>query len=300
MKVLVVGAGIAGCTATALLKDADHAVTLMYPTDGDFGGLCRDASGYSERGPHALHTDDREIWNFLQRFSGWRHIDHVVYAMTDPGLFEIPRRSDPVFRVYSEKAWGMKWDDLPECITGRVPMLCTDGRTGYHAGRYKGVPENGWSWLMGRMAMGADFLYGEWAPGHVAPSFDAVVYTGSIADYAGRDRFPFVGRTWHFAPGKLPRDVVNYCTHSVPQIRSWNDGVFRDGSGVVGTEFLDPQGTPCYPMPWDGRAEAAAAVVAQAREKGHFLCGRMATYRYLDIDSTIRNVMDTLEEGGLT
>ena len=56
-------------------------------------------------------------------------------------------------------------------------------------------------------------------------------------------------------------------------------------------------GRPCYPHPDD--AGEAQRRVSELRARGVWCCGRMGGYQYLDMDATIRNVMDTIKEAGL-
>jgi len=300
--VRIVGAGLAGATAAALLRES-YDVTV-YERRATIGGLCRDANGYQECGPHALHTDDADVWEFLQRFATWEPFDLRVFAYTDhTPLAEIPARpgEDPVFRVYSEKAWGLPFDQLPREIRQRVPAVCNDGRTGYHAGRFKGQPTCGYSALIARMLEGATLrMHADPLEWRALRKGEPVIYTGDIADLCDAGAKPrWHGRTWTHTTGALPVPVINYCTHHVPQLRSWDNARFGSFYRAwLGHECADGQ-TPCYPSLDPADNILAAMAFAAARCEGVFCCGRMGAYRYLDMDATVRNVMDTIERAGL-
>ena len=89
------------------------------------GGLCADYLSWQECGPHAFHTDDEEVWGFVQRLAAWRPFALRVHVQTDPALRELPYRrdDDPAFRIYSEKAWGLPFDELPASIRARARPL---------------------------------------------------------------------------------------------------------------------------------------------------------------------------------
>ena len=83
MNILVVGAGLAGCTCARLLADADHQVYVI-EKDDKIGGICRDERNEEHNcfvhqyGPHLFHTDDEWTWNFVKRFSEFKEFKHQV------------------------------------------------------------------------------------------------------------------------------------------------------------------------------------------------------------------------------
>lgn len=303
--ITIVGAGLAGATAAALLKDR-YAVTVI-EKEHKHGGLCADARGWQECGPHAFHTDDEEVWEFVQRLAEWRPFVLRVHAQTDPALRELPYRrdDDPAFRIYSEKAWGLPFAELPASIRARVPGQCEDGRTGYHAGRYKAQPEGGYSAMISRMLHGVairEFDRRVCGADHpvVLAGDHPVIWTGNLND-ATLELTPlrWFGRQWFRGDGRIEADghIVNHATWTVPQLRSWDNvkiNPWHVGRGV-GVEFSG--GRPCYPHPDD--AGEAQRRVSELRARGVWCCGRMGGYQYLDMDATIRNVMDTIKEAGL-
>ena len=92
-RYLVVGAGISGATvANVLSQDASAEVTVV-DRNPFVGGLCRDhrdPSGITvhDFGSHILHTDDEEVWEFLNRFTGFNGYRHRVLACI--GELEVP------------------------------------------------------------------------------------------------------------------------------------------------------------------------------------------------------------------
>jgi UDP-galactopyranose mutase len=304
-NVTVVGAGLAGCVAAALLKDR-HDVTVRERGRRP-GGLCKDNDGRQECGPHAFHTDDAEVEAFVKRFAEWKPFALRVHVQTDPELRELPIRAedDAAFRVYSAKAWGREFRDLPPEIRARVPAQCLDGREGYHAGRFKAQPVGGYVKLCERLLDGVAVLYGD--PAHADPGqrpAGPVIWTGDINDAWRKDELPWISRHWCVARDAklaIPGHVVNHATFAVPQLRSYDARTINPwarGHGI-GCEFIAGPGAgrPCYPMP--GREAEAARRVAALRLADVWCCGRMGAYKYLDMDQTVRNVMDTIKETGL-
>ncbi|MHA1915551.1 MAG: UDP-galactopyranose mutase [Promethearchaeota archaeon] len=80
IRVLVVGAGLSGCTFARLLKDKDHIISITEKED-HIGGLCyskTSANGilYEPYGGHAFHTKDQRVKNFVLRFSDFNNYHH--------------------------------------------------------------------------------------------------------------------------------------------------------------------------------------------------------------------------------
>lgn len=89
LNLLVVGAGIAGATAARALTDAGHQVTVIDKLP-HIAGNCYD---YNHRltntdktilvqkyGPHIFHTNSQRVFEFLSRFTEWKHYTHHVCA----------------------------------------------------------------------------------------------------------------------------------------------------------------------------------------------------------------------------
>ncbi|HEC1823328.1 TPA: NAD(P)-binding protein [Campylobacter coli] len=85
-KVLIVGAGLSGCTIARLLKDTGLFDVHMIEKSGSIGGNCKDyidqyGNIISEYGPHIFHTNDSKIINFINRFSPlYYNFNHRVKA----------------------------------------------------------------------------------------------------------------------------------------------------------------------------------------------------------------------------
>ena len=79
-NLLMVGAGLSGAVIGRRLAEAGHIITIVDARD-HIAGNChteRDAdSGVMVHvyGPHIFHTDDEEVWNYVNTFQRfpWRH-----------------------------------------------------------------------------------------------------------------------------------------------------------------------------------------------------------------------------------
>lgn len=102
---LIVGAGFAGSVlAERLASDADKKV-LIIDQRMHIGGNaydCYDESGIliHRYGPHIFHTNSREIFEYLSRFTAWRPYEHRVLASVDGQLVPMPINLDTINRLY--------------------------------------------------------------------------------------------------------------------------------------------------------------------------------------------------------
>lgn len=91
---VVVGAGFAGATVARQLAEAGMAV-LVIEGRGHVGGNaydCLDEQGVliHKYGPHIFHTANREVFDFLSRFTQWRDYQHRVVANVYGQLMPVP------------------------------------------------------------------------------------------------------------------------------------------------------------------------------------------------------------------
>jgi UDP-galactopyranose mutase len=105
---LVVGAGFAGATIAerlavhggkrVLLCDRrPHIGGNAYDHDDDAGVLVH------KYGPHIFHTNSREVYDYLSRYTAWRRYEHRVLASVEGQLLPIPINLDTVNRLYGKR-----------------------------------------------------------------------------------------------------------------------------------------------------------------------------------------------------
>src|SRR4051794_22295233 len=102
---LIVGAGFAGSVmAERLASDAGKKV-LIIDKRQHIGGNAYDhfdEAGIQvhKYGPHIFHTNSREVFDYLSRFTEWRQYQHRVQASVDGMLVPVPINLDTVNALY--------------------------------------------------------------------------------------------------------------------------------------------------------------------------------------------------------
>ena len=93
---LIIGAGMAGAVSARALAEGGRRVLLLErrPWVGGNAYDCPDGAGVlvHRYGPHIFHTSDRQVYEFLSRFTAWRDYQHKVVANipAEGGRAELP------------------------------------------------------------------------------------------------------------------------------------------------------------------------------------------------------------------
>lgn len=124
MRVLVVGAGLYGCTAARLLKDSGHDVEIVEQSDV-VGGMCHTTWMYNievhDFGPHIFHTDDNWTWEFVNRFSKFNRYEHHVVAKHDGDMYFMPFNLHMMKQFFSKKhGKQMELEDIRLAVFNEV------------------------------------------------------------------------------------------------------------------------------------------------------------------------------------
>jgi UDP-galactopyranose mutase len=118
---LIVGAGFAGSVlAERLANDADKKV-LIVDVRSHIGGNaydCYDDSGIliHKYGPHIFHTNSREVFDYLSRFTEWRQYQHRVRASVDGQLVPLPINLDTINQLYGLNLTAFEMDKFLESV----------------------------------------------------------------------------------------------------------------------------------------------------------------------------------------
>lgn len=115
--ILIIGAGISGSTLAERYAAAGKKVLILEKRN-HIAGNCydyHDENGIlvSKYGAHLFHTNDKEVWEYVNRFSEWYPWEHKVVARVDEKTVPIPVNITTVNTLFGEnieteeemKAW---------------------------------------------------------------------------------------------------------------------------------------------------------------------------------------------------
>jgi UDP-galactopyranose mutase len=366
----MVGAGLSGAVIGRMLAAAGHKVTVLDARD-HIAGNChtlRDAgTGVMVHvyGPHIFHTDDAEVWDYVNRYETFQPYKNRVKTTSQGAVYSLPVNlhtinqffgqtlrpdeaktflegkadtsiSDPqtfedqalrfvgrdlyeaFFKGYTIKQWGCSPTELPASILKRLPVRFNyDDNYFFH--KFQGMPENGYTAMVERILdhPGITVTLGTTVTRDQAADYDHVFYSGPIDGWFGYDLGRLGYRTLDFERFEYQGDwqgcaVMNYGDVDVPYTRITEHKHFapwesHEGS-VLYKEYsraCGPEDIPYYPIRQVAEKTLLAEYVEKARAEDNVtFVGRLGTYRYLDMDVTIREALDcgrrylaTLETG---
>jgi UDP-galactopyranose mutase len=102
---LIVGAGFAGSVLAERLARGSNKKVLICDKRPHIGGNAYDHYNddgilVHKYGPHIFHTNSRDVFEYLSRFTQWRSYQHRVLAHVDGQLVPIPINLDTINTLY--------------------------------------------------------------------------------------------------------------------------------------------------------------------------------------------------------
>lgn len=213
------------------------------------------------------------------------------------------------FEGYTLKQWGISPSELPADIIKRLPVSFSYDDN-YYRHRYQGIPHNGYTKIVERLLDGRNIdlrLRTNVGP-EIRQDFDHVFYSGPIDTWFDYRFGPLEYRTLDFERIDAEGDyqgcaVMNYCDASVPWTRiaehkhfaPWETHemtvCFREYSRCHRSGDI-----PYYPIRLLREKVVLAQYVELARQETKVtFVGRLGTYRYLDMDVTIKEAIEAAQ-----
>ena len=216
-----------------------------------------------------------------------------------------------LIKGYTEKQWGRSCTELPAFIIQRLPVRYTFDNN-YFNDRYQGIPVGGYNKLINALLDGVEVRLGVDYNKHREEYQDiaeTVVYTGPIDAYFNYSLGPLEYRGLRFETERLEEEnhqgvaVVNYTEREVPYTRSIEHKHFEFGKQPVTYVTKEypadwkPGEEAYYPVNNDQNQKLYAQYVELARkEKNVIFGGRLAEYKYYDMDDVIKSALDVAEK----
>lgn len=126
---LIVGAGFAGSVLAERLAN-DGKRVLIVDRRPHIGGNAYDR--YDDAGilihpygPHIFHTNSKEVFDYLSRFTAWRPYEHRVLASVDGQLLPIPINLDTVNRLYGLNLTSFQVEEFFASVAEKVDQVRT-------------------------------------------------------------------------------------------------------------------------------------------------------------------------------
>ncbi|MDB5543056.1 MAG: glf [Hyphomicrobiales bacterium] len=251
---------------------------------------------------YGLSLDSDGLQRFFaeraERVDPVRTSEDVVVSQVGRELYE------KFFRGYTRKQWGLDPSELDKSVTARVPVrLNQDDR--YFSDAYQYMPAQGYTRMFERMLdrdnieqmLGAD-----WKDIRMKKLARRTIFTGPIDEYFdfSLGRLPY--RSLQFEHVTVEKEwaqpvaVVNYPqTQDYTRVTEYKHLTGQKHHKTALTyEYPSAHGDPYYPIPNATTAARYKAYEALAlREKDVWFVGRLATYRYYNMDQVVGQALAT-------
>jgi UDP-galactopyranose mutase len=362
MRILIVGAGLSGCTLAEQFAAAGHTVTIIEKRE-HIAGNCydyRDENGIlmNRYGAHLFHTNNKRVEEYVKRFAEWIPWKHTVVGRIGDRVFPIPVNIDTVntllgadivnevemkewlaentvnpsagtpanseevalqrvgsqlydliFKDYTYKQWA-KWPaELDSSVLERIPVR-TNHDPYYFSDDFQALPSQGYTAFVAAMIRSpAITVYLNTEYTHAMRSnYDAIFFTGPIDQFyaaAGLPRLEY--RSIRFEIERLDLDrfqensVVNYPSAAEPFTRIVEYKHFLNqsipGKTTIVREYTTAEGDPYYPVPTKANQNVYKKYQAlAAAERDVFFVGRLANYKYYNMDAAIYAALITAND----
>jgi UDP-galactopyranose mutase len=228
-----------------------------------------------------------------------RTSEDVVVNAVGRELYEL------FFRGYTRKQWGIDPSELDKQVTSRIPTRTnTDDR--YFGDTFQAMPRDGYTAMFERMLdnplidkmLGADFR-----DVRNKVEADHIIYTGPIDEYFDFRFGKLPYRSLRFDHKTLDQEqfqdvaVVNYPSEDVPytRISEYKQLTGQEHAKTSITyEYPAAEGDPYYPIPRPENQELFKRYEALAdATPGVTFVGRLATYRYYNMDQIVGQALAT-------
>jgi UDP-galactopyranose mutase len=206
------------------------------------------------------------------------------------------------FKGYTRKQWGCEPKQLPASVLKRIPVRFNYDDN-YHDSIYTGIPTEGYTDVIEKLLSLPNIqihLNKKYKPSESLNGFDHIFYTGALDAFFDFEYGKLGYRTVTFESSVHNGDFqgtaqINYCDEEIPYTRITEHKHFTPWENhektIVFKEFskeTGPGDIPYYPK----RLKEDKFVLMKYRQKANALTsvsflGRLATYRYMDMDDVI-------------
>ena len=218
-----------------------------------------------------------------------------------------------LIKGYTEKQWGRKCTELPAFIIRRLPVRLTFDNNYFNA-KYQGIPYGGYNRLVEKLLEGVEVRTGvdfNADRSSLADLADKIVYTGALDEYFDYRYGKLEYRTVRFETEDLAvtnyqgNAVVNYTDAETPYTRiiehkhfdMFGPQVDQVGHTVISREYSSEWKAgmePYYPVNDERNNNLYAKYAELAKGENNVIFGgRLAEYKYYDMDQIILRALNT-------
>jgi len=267
--------------------------------------------------PINLHTINQFFGQTLGPSEAQKFIEQQAEtSITDPQTFEEQALRfvgkelyEAFFKHYTIKQWGVNPSRLPASILKRLPVRF-NYNDNYFNHKYQGMPKFGYSQIVANIlehSLIVVYLNTSFKTSMQA-DYDHIIWSGPLDAYFDHSLGKLAYRTLDFKPfygtGDLQGNaVINYCDESESFTRITEHKHFAPWEthteSICYIEYsrkCESEDIPYYPIRLvEDKVLLKRYVDLATKTNGVTFVGRLGTYRYLDMDVTIKEALQTAE-----
>lgn len=363
--ILIIGSGFSGAVIARELAEQGYQIEVIDQRP-HIAGNCytkRDQDTnimVHQYGPHIFHTDDEEVWNYINEHGEMRPYTNRVKSTVGGQVYSLPvnlhtinqffgkafnpkeahdfivnEQADKTigepqnfeeqalkfvgkdlyeafFKGYTQKQWGLSPTKLPASILKRLPVRF-NYNDNYFFHKFQGMPKDGYTPIV-QSILDHDNITVKLSTNFddyrdKLGDYEHIFYTGALDgfyDYKlGRLGYRTLDFERHVDEGDFQGcAVMNYGEESVPYTRVSEHKHFTPWENHDKTVYFkefsrlaEEQDIPYYPIRLVDEKNMLEKYVELANQETKVtFVGRLATYRYLDMDVTIREALDVADK----
>jgi UDP-galactopyranose mutase len=264
-------------------------------------------------------TDEQGMSSWLQKeqipCSAPMNSRDVGLARAGPRLYEL------LFRNYSVKQWERDPLDLDPSVLARIPVRSNfDDR--YFTDKYQALPKDGYTAMVANMLnhpnievrLDSDFF----SDRHSLQNFEKCFYTGPIDRFyadRGLDKLEYRSVIFDWKTEEVetsqtliyPRSQTNFPSldYKHTRVTEYKHILGQQPKDerrvtVLATEYSVSNGDPYYPVPNDRNRDLFLKYKELGeQEKDVIFVGRLASYKYFNMDEAISAALECCDANGL-
>jgi UDP-galactopyranose mutase len=213
---------------------------------------------------------------------------------------------EKIFESYTKKQWGIDPAELDTSVISRIPIrLNRDTR--YFSDKYQGMPAHGYTKMCERMAANKNIkilLNTDYKDVIDDITYDTLIYTGAADEFYDYKYGRLSYRSINFVFETFDKEeyqeapVVNYPNdYDFTRITEFKKLSWQEHKKTtICKEFPCAEGEPYYPFPTkECKAQYAQYEDEMKKESKVIFIGRLAEYRYYNMDAVVRRALDAFD-----
>ena len=378
--VIIVSEGFAGATLANLFANANKKVLVIDKRSHIGGNMYEEVRDNGVRihkyGPHIFHTNDKEVFEYLQKFTSFYFYEHRVIGYIDGEYVPIPfnfkslellfpsdkvkiikekllstykdqkkvsildllNDSDEVIKEfgkyvyekvfvhYTAKQWNVPISEVDSSVINRVPVILGyDDR--YFQDTYQAMPKNGYNEIFENMLnhKNIEIKLNTNALDLIKIDIDnkkiyynneefkgTLIYSGALDELLEYKYGPLPYRSLDLVFEDRcenyyqPSSVVNYTVSEkftrITEFKYLSNQIVKDNTTILKEypltyDYKNKNHVPYYAIFNDDNLALYQKYYDSVKDINNFyLCGRLAEYKYYNMDAVVRRAMDLFKE----